>query len=56
MTNEAFEAEQRYQASLAIAKSLLKEGLITNTEFDEIDAFLLRKHRPPLGSLFSDNA
>jgi len=56
MTNEAFESERRYQASLAVARSLLKKGLITKTEFDEMDTFLLRKHRPLLGSLFSDNA
>ena len=56
VSNEKFEAERRYQASLAVAKKLLSSGTITREEYDEIDTILLRKYRPSLGSLFSDNA
>ena len=56
MSTEQFEAERRYQASLTVAKSLLKSGAITKEEFDQIDTILLQKHHPSLGSLFSDNA
>jgi hypothetical protein len=52
---EQFEAERRYQASLTVAKALLSSGTITKEEYDEIDTILLRKYRPSLGSLFSDN-
>ena len=56
MSKEQFEAERRYQASLIVAKSLLKSGAITREEFAEIDTILLRKYRPIFGTLFSDNA
>ena len=56
VSTEQFEAERRYQASLTVAKSLLKSGAITKEEFDQIDTILLQKHHPSLGSLFSDNA
>jgi hypothetical protein len=55
MSKEKFEAERRYQASLTVAKALLSSGTITKEEYDEIDTILLRKYRPSLGSLFSDN-
>lgn len=56
MSNKKFEAERRYQASLAAAKALLASDIITRKEYDEIDTILLRKYRPVFGTLFSDNA
>jgi hypothetical protein len=56
VSKEKSEAERRYQASLSVAKSLLKSGVITLKEFNEIDTILLRKYRPVFGTLFSDNA
>lgn len=56
MQKKEFEAERRYQADLSAAKSMLHSGIITQTEFNQIDAFLLNKYKPLLGRLFSDNA
>ena len=56
VNKEKSEAERRYQASLSAAKSMLKSGIITRKEYDEIDTILLRKYRPVFGTLFSDNA
>ena len=56
MNKEKCEAERHYQAILSAAKSMLKSGIITRKEYDEIDTILLRKYRPVFGTLFSDNA
>lgn len=53
MTEEQFKAEKLYQASLALARSMLKKGLVTANEFAIIDTILLDKYRPLLGTLFS---
>ena len=53
MSDESFLREARYQASLSIAKVMLRRGLISREEFGKIDNFLLEKYRPPLGTLFA---
>lgn len=53
MSDEHFQREARYQASLSIAKALLRQGLISQDEYKTVDAFLLDKYRPVLGSLFA---
>lgn len=53
MSDESFLREARYQASLSIAKAMLRQGLISREEFGKIDDFLLEKYRPPLGTLFA---
>ena len=52
MSDEGFLREARYQASLSIAKVMLRRGLISREEFGKIDGFLLEKYHPPLGTLF----
>jgi len=51
MTQEQFARERDYGAAMAIAKSLLKEGLVTNTEFRKIDTFFIHKYRLVIGGL-----
>ena len=56
MTDTQFQAEKRYQVALAMAKTLVDKGLLTHDEYAAMDAILLDKFRPCLGSLLSENA
>lgn len=53
MSEKEFRAELRYRMSLAVARSLLEEGAITQEEYSEIDTILSQKHRPILGTLLA---
>ena len=53
MTKEQFEAEKLYQSSLAIARTMLKKALVTEEEFNLIEASLREKYHPKLGTLFA---
>ena len=53
MTQEQFEREKAYRITLSIAKTLLKQGLITEQEYKKIDGMMLEKYRPLLGGLCS---
>ncbi len=48
-----FRAELRYRMSLSVARALLEDGVIGEEEYREIDAILLEKHRPVLGTLLA---
>lgn len=54
MNNEQFQREKMYQATMAIARNLLNQSIITEEEYDEIDTIFTNKYRPSLGTLFSD--
>ena len=56
MTETQFRAEMQYQAAIALAKTLLKKGLLTPDEYAAIDAILLEKFWPCLGALLSESA
>ena len=56
MSEEQFEAEKDYQASIHLAKTLLQKGLLTEEEYAIIDTILLDKFKPTLGTLLSDNS
>jgi len=56
MTETQFRAEMQYQAAIALAKTLLKKGLLTPDEYAAMDAILLDKFQPCLGALLSENA
>ncbi len=56
MTETQFRAEMRYQVAIAMAKTLLKKGLLTPDEYTAMDVILLEKFRPYLGALLSENA
>ena len=49
MTKEQFEREKKYQAALAVARSMLKKGVINEADFLRIEAKLRVKFRPILG-------
>lgn len=51
MTQEQFEREKNYRVSLAIAKAMLSKKLITQHEYSKIDAMLIVKYKPVIGSL-----
>ena len=52
VTNEQFEREMRYRLSMATANSMLRQGLINQTEYDGFNRLMAEKHRPLIGSLF----
>lgn len=53
MSDEEFRAELRYRMSLSAARTMLEKGIISKEEFSEIDAVLLEKHRPVVGTLLA---
>ena len=46
MTDEQFEREKRYQASMNMFRTMLKNGLITEEQYAIIDTRMLEKYRP----------
>lgn len=53
MTDEQFEREKRYLASMNFFKGMLKVGLITGEQYAIIDTKMLEKYEPLLATLFS---
>ena len=51
MNREQFKRERLYQTTIAIVRMMLKNSLITEDEFCQIDSMLLEKYRPLLGGL-----
>jgi len=51
LNREQFKRERLYQSTIAIVRTMLKNSLITEREFCQIDTMLLEKYRPLLGSL-----
>ena len=46
MTEEQFDREKRYQASMNMFWTMLKNGLITEEQYTIIDTKMLEKYRP----------
>ena len=46
MNREQFERERLYQATIAIARAMLRGGLITKDEYAIIDTKMREKYRP----------
>jgi hypothetical protein len=51
MSGEHFERERLYQATVALARAMLRRGLITEDELTIIDTKMREKYRPLLGIL-----
>ena len=51
MTSEELRNEKMYQTTMAIAKNLLKQGVICPEEYGQIDTIMTEKYNPSLGSL-----
>lgn len=53
MSEEQFQKEKLYQATMNLARNMLKNGFISEKEYAIIDTIFLEKYRPTLGTLFS---
>lgn len=46
MTAERFEQEKRYQVMMALCRSLLRQGVLSEVDFVEADRFFREKYQP----------
>ena len=46
--------EKMYQATMSMARSMLKRCLITEEDYRQIDTIFTQKYHPSLGTLFAD--
>lgn len=51
MNREHFEREKKYQAAVAVARSMLARGVINETDFLRIEERLKEKFKPVLGGI-----
>jgi len=51
MTNEQLNRERDYGAVMSIARAMLKQGCITDKEYNKINTIFLRKYMPIIGTL-----
>jgi len=51
MISADFKREKLYQTNIAIIRTMVKNGLITEDEYCQIDTMLLEKYQPLLGRL-----
>ncbi len=54
MSKEEFCNEKLYQTTMYLARKMLKEGIISQKEYRQIDTIFLEKYQPVFGTLFSD--
>lgn len=54
MSREMFKNEKLYQSTMSVVRNMLNNGFITAEEYTLIDAIMLEKYKPALGTLFSD--
>mgnify|MGYP006988888412 FL=1 len=55
LTPEEFEAEKRYQGLMYFVKQMLRDGLISNCEFEQIAADYAARFSPKTGTLLARN-
>ena len=55
MTIEQFDREKKYQAALAVARALLKNGIITEDDYAKTEEVLRAKFCPFIGSFQPGN-
>jgi len=53
MSELEFQREKLYRIALSIAKSMLKNAIISEDEYCQIDTIPLEKYKPTLGTLLS---
>ena len=51
MTQEQFNHESRYRVAMFVAKSMLREDLISKSEYLTIDTVFIEKYRPLFGGI-----
>ena len=49
-----FQNEMMYQATMSIARKMLRDGLISEDEYRQIDTMFIEKYQPKIGVLFVD--
>ena len=54
MTKEQFEREKNYGASMAVARTMLSKGIITEKEYCAIDTIFKKKYLPIIGALCAE--
>ena len=54
MSKDEFRREKLYQTTMEIARRMLREGLITEEEYAEIDTRMAQKYKPVFGTLYSE--
>lgn len=54
MTNEQIQNEVMYQGTMLVAKQLLKKGIISDDEYEQIDTMFRQKYAISLSTLFTD--
>ena len=54
MTKERMEEEKRYLATMSIAKNLLKQGIISEEEYCQIDTKFKEQYAVSFSTLFTD--
>lgn len=54
MTNEQMQNEVMYQGSMLVAKQLLKKGIVSDEEYEQIDTMFRQKYAISLSTLFTD--
>lgn len=50
MDKARFDSEKAYQLTMSLARAMLRNGLITQEEYDRIDIVMTRKYKPLLGA------
>lgn len=53
MSKEEFRNEAMYQTTMHIVRKMLKEGIISEEEYRQVNDVFLEKYRPILGGLFA---
>lgn len=53
MNKKQFRTETAFQATLAIARQMVTQGLVTQREYRAFVKRLLEKYHPPTGDLFT---
>lgn len=54
MTNEQMQNEVMYQSTMLVVKQLLKKGIISDDEYEQIDTMFRQKYAISLSTLFTD--
>ena len=54
MTNEQMQNEKLFQGTMLTAKNLLKQGIISDDEYEQIDTMFRQKYAISLSTLFTD--
>ena len=54
LSKKEFKNEKLYKTTMFIARKMIKERIITENEYHQIDTIFTEKYSPIFGTLFSD--